>query len=96
MSCQGVPEQAVGTAETLAGDSSLFAREDYVEQEWRIVEPALNKITPIYPYASNTWRPDEVERVSPAGGRQNPAVGRNGLPVRVRLPDDNGGIVVRE
>ena len=23
----------------MAGDSTLFAREDYVEQAWRIVEP---------------------------------------------------------
>jgi hypothetical protein len=78
------------------GRYSLYAREDYVEQERCIVEPALNKNMPIYPYAPNTRRPDEVERVSPAGGRQNPAVGRKSLPVRARLPDDNGGIVVRE
>jgi glucose-6-phosphate 1-dehydrogenase len=53
----------------------LFAREDYVEEAWRIVEPVLNKNTPIYQYAPNTWGPDEVERVTPPGGWHNPTSG---------------------
>jgi glucose-6-phosphate 1-dehydrogenase len=63
-------ERVLGAA--MAGDSTLFAREDYVEQAWRIVEPVLNKSTPIFQYAPNTWGPDEVERVTPPGGWQNP------------------------
>ena len=46
-------ERVLGAA--MAGDSSLFAREDYVEEAWRIVEPVLKKNTPIYQYAPNTW-----------------------------------------
>lgn len=64
-------ERVLGAA--MAGDSTLFAREDYVEEAWRIVEPVLKKNTPIYQYAPNTWGPNESERVGPAGGWHNPA-----------------------
>jgi glucose-6-phosphate 1-dehydrogenase len=63
-------ERVLGAA--MAGDSTLFAREDYVEEAWRIVEPVLKKNTPVYQYAPNTWGPSEVERVSPPGGWHNP------------------------
>jgi glucose-6-phosphate 1-dehydrogenase len=59
-------ERLLGAA--MAGDNSLFAREDYVEEAWRIVDPVLKKGTAIYPYASNTWGPAEVSRVTPPGG----------------------------
>jgi glucose-6-phosphate 1-dehydrogenase len=59
-------ERLLGAA--MAGDSSLFAREDYVEEAWRIVDPVLKKGTPVYPYAQNSWGPAEVERVMPPGG----------------------------
>jgi glucose-6-phosphate 1-dehydrogenase len=36
------------------------------------VDPVLQKNTPIYQYAPNTWGPDEVERVTPPGGWHNP------------------------
>jgi len=67
-------ERVLGAA--MAGDSTLFAREDYVEEAWRIVEPVLKKNTRIYQYVPNTWGPDEVERVSPPGGWHNPTVGQ--------------------
>jgi glucose-6-phosphate 1-dehydrogenase len=63
-------ERVLGAA--MAGDSALFAREDYVEEAWRIVEPVLKKNTPVYQYAPNTWGPREVERVGPPGGWHNP------------------------
>lgn len=63
-------ERVLGAA--MAGDSTLFAREDYVEEAWRIVEPVLKKNTPVYQYTPNTWGPSEVERVSPSGGWHNP------------------------
>jgi len=66
-------ERVLGAAMT--GESTLFAREDYVEEAWRIVDPVLKKSTPIYQYASNTWGPDEVERVTPPGGWHNPTSG---------------------
>ena len=64
-------ERVLGAA--MAGDSSLFAREDYVEQAWRIVEPVLKQNTPVYEYSPHTWGPDEVARVTPPGGWHNPS-----------------------
>jgi glucose-6-phosphate 1-dehydrogenase len=63
-------ERVLGAA--MAGDPTLFAREDYVEQAWRIVEPVLKKHTPIYQYVPNTWGPDEAVRLSPPGGWHDP------------------------
>jgi glucose-6-phosphate 1-dehydrogenase len=66
-------ERVLGDA--MAGDATLFAREDYVEEAWRIVDPALKAVTQVYAYAPGTWGPTEVdEKVSPAGGWQNPTV----------------------
>ncbi len=63
-------ERVLGAA--MEGDSTLFAREDYVEEAWRIVEPVLKRNTPVYQYAPNTWGPQEVERVTPPTGWSNP------------------------
>ena len=66
-------ERLLGDA--LKGDATLFAREDYVEEAWRIVDPALKANTTVWQYEPNTWGPQEVaEKVSPAGGWHNPAV----------------------
>ena len=73
-------ERVLGAA--MAGDSTLFAREDYVEEAWRIVEPVLKKNTPIYPYAPKTWGPEEVERVAPPGGWHNPSTGQEAISVK--------------
>ena len=70
-------ERLLGAA--MAGDNSLFAREDYVEEAWRIVDPVLKKGTPVYPYASNTWGPAEVARVMPPGGWDIPVHGPDAL-----------------
>jgi glucose-6-phosphate 1-dehydrogenase len=60
--------------EAMEGDATLFAREDYVEEAWRIVDPALKTDTPVYVYEPGSWGPDEVnQQVSPAGGWHNPA-----------------------
>jgi glucose-6-phosphate 1-dehydrogenase len=59
----------------MAGDDSLFAREDYVEEAWRIVDPVLKKGTPLYSYAPNTWGPAEAARVAPPGGWDCPSRG---------------------
>ena len=56
-------------SEAMAGDASLFARQDYVEEAWRIVDPVLNADTPVYQYDPQTWGPKEVdEHVVPPGG----------------------------
>ena len=63
----------------MAGENSLFAREDYVEEAWRIVDPVLKKATPVYAYAPNTWGPAEVARATPPGGWATPVVGANSV-----------------
>jgi glucose-6-phosphate 1-dehydrogenase len=65
-------------SDAMAGDATLFAREDYVEEAWRIVDPALKAATPVYEYDPKTWGPAEVERVTPPGGWHNPLVTKNG------------------
>jgi glucose-6-phosphate 1-dehydrogenase len=67
-------ERVLGDAMT--GEATLFARQDYVEEAWRIVDPVLKAGTPLYEYEAGTWGPSEVnQKVSPAGGWENPIVG---------------------
>ena len=57
----------------MAGDATLFARQDYVEEAWRIVDPALKAATPVYVYEPHSWGPDEVKQtVVPPGGWDTP------------------------
>ena len=66
-------ERVLGDA--MEGDATLFAREDYVEEAWRIVDPAIRAKTPVAEYEPGTWGPQEVDRaVAPADGWQNPVV----------------------
>jgi glucose-6-phosphate 1-dehydrogenase len=59
--------------DAMAGDGTLFARQDYVEEAWRIVDPVLNGSTPVYEYEPATWGPPQVEeRIAPADGWDNP------------------------
>ena len=66
-------ERVLGDA--MHGDATLFAREDYVEEAWRIVDPVLKDGTPVFEYEPGTWGPKEVDsRILPPGGWQNPAI----------------------
>jgi glucose-6-phosphate 1-dehydrogenase len=65
-------ERVIGDA--MAGDATLFAREDYVEEAWRIVDPALKAGTPVHEYDPKTWGPAEADRIAPPGGWRNPIV----------------------
>ena len=59
--------------EAMAGDATLFAREDYVEEAWRIVDPVLKAGGSVLEYDKGAWGPREVdEHVSPPGGWHNP------------------------
>jgi glucose-6-phosphate 1-dehydrogenase len=61
--------------DAMAGDATLFAREDYVEEAWRIVDPVLKANTPVYDYEPGTWGPAQVEqKIVPADGWHNPVV----------------------
>jgi glucose-6-phosphate 1-dehydrogenase len=66
-------ERVLGDA--MSGDRSLFAREDYVEEAWRIVDPVLKALTPVHEYEPGAWGPKEVgASVTPPGGWLNPTV----------------------
>jgi glucose-6-phosphate 1-dehydrogenase len=58
--------------DAMGGDATLFARQDYVEEAWRIVDPALKADTPVFQYEPQTWGPEEIERVTPPGGWHTP------------------------
>ena len=53
--------------DALAGDAFRFARQDYVEEAWRIVDPAIAAGTPIHVYEPGTWGPKEADALVPGG-----------------------------
>jgi glucose-6-phosphate 1-dehydrogenase len=64
-------ERLLGDA--LNGDGTLFAREDAVEAEWRIVAPILSSTTPPHEYQPGTWGPAEADRlIDRSGGWHRP------------------------
>jgi glucose-6-phosphate 1-dehydrogenase len=55
--------------DALAGDHSLFTREDAVEETWRILQPLLSSPPAPVPYAVGSWGPaqaDELVRGHPS------------------------------
>ena len=63
-------ERVLGDA--LAGDPALFARMDYVEEAWRIVDPVLAMKTPVRAYEPGTWGPPPLAQdIVPPGGWVN-------------------------
>lgn len=64
-------ERLLGDA--MNGDATLFAREDAVEAEWRIVEPILASTAPPHDYQPGTWGPVEADRlIARSGGWHTP------------------------
>ena len=62
-------------SEAVAGDATLFAREDYVEEAWRIVDPVLRADTPVHEYEPGAWGPTvENPSIVPAGGWHAPVM----------------------
>ena len=45
------------------GTSEFFAREDQVEQAWRIVDPILGNAVPVRPYSPGSWGPAEANKL---------------------------------
>jgi glucose-6-phosphate 1-dehydrogenase len=46
-------ERLLGSA--MAGDYSLFTREDSVEETWRIVQPLIDHAPPVQHYEQGSW-----------------------------------------
>ncbi len=53
--------------DAMRGDSFRFARQDYVEEAWRIVGPALDAGAPLHAYEPGTWGPSQAEDLVPGG-----------------------------
>src|SRR5580658_6168640 len=53
-------ERVLGDA--MEGDATLFAREDYVEEAWRIVDPVLQAGTPVYEYGPGELGPPDINQ----------------------------------
>lgn len=50
------------------GASEFFAREDQVEEAWRIVDAILGDATPVHAYEPNTWGPAQARSLIAAPG----------------------------
>jgi len=62
----GAYERLLGDA--MKGDPTLFAREDAVEAEWRIVAPILASTTLPLEYRPGTWGPPEADGLTTRPG----------------------------
>ncbi|MBI5106517.1 MAG: glucose-6-phosphate dehydrogenase [Solirubrobacterales bacterium] len=47
--------------DAMAGDQTLFLREDAVERSWEIVAPVLDAPGSVQPYAAGTWGPSAAD-----------------------------------
>jgi glucose-6-phosphate 1-dehydrogenase len=49
--------------EAMDGDPTLFAREDSIEESWRIVEPILGTTAPVVRYPQGSWGPPQADNL---------------------------------
>ena len=59
--------------DAMVGDARRFAREDGIDQQWRIVDDVLQDHEPVELYQSGTWGPSAAERLAAdIGGWHDP------------------------
>jgi glucose-6-phosphate 1-dehydrogenase len=63
-------ERLLGDA--IAGDATLFARQDVVEAAWAIVDPVIHGPSPLHMYEPGSWGPAEAEQLAASVGGWNP------------------------
>ena len=64
-------ERLLGDA--LAGDATLFARQDVVEAAWAIVDPVIHGPSPMFEYEPGSWGPPQADKlVADVGGWNTP------------------------
>jgi len=57
----------------LVGRSVRFARQDTVEETWRVMQPLIEAPPPVHPYAPGTWGPAAADTlVADVGGWRGP------------------------
>lgn len=49
--------------DAMAGDQTLFLRDDAVERSWEIVAPVLDASETVHPYAAGTWGPSAADEL---------------------------------
>lgn len=65
-------ERLLGDA--IAGDATLFARQDVVEAAWAIVDPLIANPGPVFEYEPGSWGPTQADRlVAEVGGWNTPS-----------------------
>jgi len=65
-------ERLLGDA--IAGDATLFARQDVVEAAWAIVDPVLHGPSPMFEYEPGSWGPPQADTlVADVGGWNTPS-----------------------
>jgi glucose-6-phosphate 1-dehydrogenase len=63
--------------DAMRGNSARFARQDYVKEAWRIMDPVLGDVVPVYEYEPGTWGPSEASTLTEHdGGWFDPKPGR--------------------
>jgi len=50
--------------DAMAGDQTLFLRQDAVERSWEIVAPVLDASGTVHPYAAGTWGPSAADQLT--------------------------------
>jgi glucose-6-phosphate 1-dehydrogenase len=50
-------------SDAMRGDSTQFAREDGVEETWRIVQPLIDNPPPVQPYEVGSWGPEDAAKL---------------------------------
>ena len=64
-------ERLLGDA--MAGDATLFARQDVVEAAWAVVDPVIHGPSPMFDYEPGSWGPPQADRlVTETGGWNTP------------------------
>jgi glucose-6-phosphate 1-dehydrogenase len=58
-------DRLIGAA--LTGERWLFADQQAVEAAWRVVDPVLDDVVPVQPYAKGSWGPKDADRLLPEG-----------------------------
>ena len=59
--------------DAMAGDGTLFTREDAVEAAWSVVDPVLATHPPAIPYGRGSWGPTQADAlIAAAGGWHDP------------------------
>jgi glucose-6-phosphate 1-dehydrogenase len=66
-------DRLIGAA--LDGKRWLFAREQTVEAAWRVVDPVLGDVTPVYPYPRGSWGPKEADALLPSDAAWHDPIG---------------------